>query len=86
MDIFFVLDTHNLAVVLDPYQQPASVGVGKRRHAPGNLARVGEEKLEILVEVLALRYHLFQRMHSAKVLNKLQIVIFGTVLHLSDKG
>ena len=43
------------AIVLDPYQQPATLSVGKRRQRPRNLPRVRYLELEILPDMLALR-------------------------------
>ena len=60
MDIFFVFNSHDMPIVLDAYQQPASVCVGEGGNRAGNLLCIGYEIFEILMQMFPLSNHFFK--------------------------
>ena len=65
---FFVhTDAAHGAIVLDPYEQPASVSIGKRDQGSGNFPAVVDARFEVLLLVLPFRDHSKDVRHEAKM-------------------
>ena len=58
VDFLFGADAGYLSVVLHPYEQPSTSGIGESRDAPGYFPCVGYFEFEILVHVFAFAHQL----------------------------